>query len=54
MISIATLKIDGRRRITFPKNFIIANNIDIKVPVKVFVVSNKKDSVRIQFKIKDK
>ena len=42
---------DYRGRVTFPDNFLKANKINKDSYINVFPVSNRDDSVRLQFKL---
>tara|TARA_R100000234_G_scaffold110475_1_gene82872 strand:+ start:1003 stop:1173 length:171 start_codon:yes stop_codon:yes gene_type:complete len=52
MIKITQLKLDKKGRLTFPKWFLDANNIEQDTLVDVFPIHNKDDCVRVNFKIK--
>ena len=53
MIAIMKLKMDYRGRVTLPDNFLKANGIKKDSYIHVFPVSNRDDSVRFQFEIKE-
>lgn len=52
MIKITEIKLDKKGRITFPKWFLDANNIERDSFVDIYPIHNKDDCVRINFKIK--
>ena len=49
MIAICKIKIDNRRRLTFPSSFLKANNIKKNSFVSVIPVSGRADAVRLEF-----
>ena len=49
MIAITKIKMDNRGRITFPDHFLKANGIKKGTHVEVYPVTNRDDSVRVQF-----
>ena len=53
MIAIMKLKMDYRGRVTLPDNFLKANGIKKDSHIHVFPVSNRDDSVRFQFELKE-
>ena len=53
MIAITMLRIDERGRITLPDYFLKANNINRDSYISVFPVSNRNDSVRLEFKLEE-
>ena len=53
MIAIMKLKMDYRGRVTLPDNFLKANGIKQGSYIHVFPVSNRDDSIRLQFKLEN-
>ena len=53
MIAIMKLKMDYRGRVTLPDNFLKANGIKKDSYIHVFPVSNRSDSIRLQFKLEN-
>ena len=47
------LKMDYRGRVTLPDNFLKANGIKKDSYIHVFPVSNRSDSIRLQFKLEN-
>ncbi len=47
------LKMDYRGRVTLPDNFLKANGIKQGSYIHVFPVSNRDDSIRLQFKLEN-
>ena len=54
MITICKIKLDNRGRLTFPDNFLKANGIKKNSHIEVYPVTNRDDSVRLQFEWKEK
>ena len=54
MMAMMKLKMDKRGRLQFPDNFLKANGIKKNSHIEVYPVTNRDDSVRLQFEWKEK
>ena len=54
MMAMMKLKMDKRGRLQFPDNFLKANGIKKNSHIEVYPVTNRDDSIRLQFEWEDR